>query len=136
MSAWTKGPWTVRVFEPCSVGMSTMSNEAFQSLAHAVVSGDRDYTVAHTEHKVADIVWEPIDRDYVRSKTIKSYKLDRTPHPDALLCAAAPEMAEALEGMLAEWDKFTRYGSPIAKASNERVNFARAALAKARGQKT
>lgn len=39
----------------------------------------------------------------------------------------------ALEGMLAEWDKFTRYGSPMAKAANERVNYARRAAAKARG---
>jgi hypothetical protein len=35
---------------------------------------------------------------------------------------------EALKGMLHEWDKFTRYGSPIAKASNENVNRARDVL--------
>jgi hypothetical protein len=34
----------------------------------------------------------------------------------------------ALEGMLMEWDKLSRYGSPMAKAANERVNFARATL--------
>lgn len=38
------------------------------------------------------------------------------------------ELVGALEGMLAEWDKFTRYGSPMAKASNENVNRATAAL--------
>jgi hypothetical protein len=37
-------------------------------------------------------------------------------------------LREALEGMLDEWDRFTRYGSPMAKAANERIAFARAAL--------
>jgi hypothetical protein len=44
----------------------------------------------------------------------------------------AAQLATALEGLLMEWDKLTRYGSPIAKAANERVTFARAVLAKAR----
>ena len=34
----------------------------------------------------------------------------------------------ALQGMIAEWDKLSRYGSPIAKAANEQVRAARAAL--------
>jgi len=34
----------------------------------------------------------------------------------------------ALEGMLAEWDKLTRYGSPLVKAANENVNRARSAI--------
>jgi hypothetical protein len=37
---------------------------------------------------------------------------------------------EALAGMVAEWDKMTRYGSPLAKAANENLTRARAALAK------
>lgn len=49
------------------------------------------------------------------------------------LIAAAPTMLEARRGMLREWDKLTRYGSPIAKAANERVAFARAAIAAATG---
>ena len=36
---------------------------------------------------------------------------------------------QAIEGLLAEWDKLTRYGSPMAKAANERIAFARTALA-------
>ena len=35
------------------------------------------------------------------------------------------QLAEALRGLLGEWDKFTRYGSPMAKLANERVNYAR-----------
>lgn len=35
---------------------------------------------------------------------------------------------EAIRGLLMEWDKFTRYGSPIAKAANERVAAARKLL--------
>ena len=34
----------------------------------------------------------------------------------------------ALRGMVTEWDKLSRYGSPLAKAANERVNAARRAL--------
>jgi len=34
----------------------------------------------------------------------------------------------ALQGIIAEWDKLSRYGSPIAKAANEQVRAARAAL--------
>ena len=49
-------------------------------------------------------------------------------HRDAVERA---ELLVCLQGMLAEWDKFTRYGSPIAKAANERVNAAMAAVAKA-----
>lgn len=40
--------------------------------------------------------------------------------------------AKALECMLAEWDKLTRYGSPMAKAANESVAFARATLERIR----
>jgi len=38
-------------------------------------------------------------------------------------------MMEALEAMVAEWDKMTRYGSPLAKAANENLKRARAVLA-------
>jgi hypothetical protein len=41
------------------------------------------------------------------------------------------EMLAALRGMLMEWEKLSRQGSPMAKAANERVNAARAAIAKA-----
>jgi hypothetical protein len=44
-------------------------------------------------------------------------------------------LREALEGMLHEWDKFTRYGSPMAKAANENVARARAALEMSGGVK-
>jgi hypothetical protein len=37
-------------------------------------------------------------------------------------------LLEALAGMLMEWDQLTRYGSPMAKAANERVTAARAAM--------
>jgi hypothetical protein len=43
-------------------------------------------------------------------------------------------MRAALEGLLSEWDKLTRYGSPMAKAANERVAFARAALSPSPGE--
>lgn len=40
------------------------------------------------------------------------------------------DLVAALKGMLSEWEKFSRYGSPLAKSANERVNAARAALAR------
>lgn len=51
----------------------------------------------------------------------------------ARLMAAAPALIAALEGMLQEWDQLTRYGSPLAKAGNERVAAARRALTAAQG---
>lgn len=39
------------------------------------------------------------------------------------------KLIDALQGSLAEWDKFTRYGSPMAKAANERIAHARDVLA-------
>lgn len=38
------------------------------------------------------------------------------------------KLREAGKTLLREWDKFTRYGSPLAKAANEGVNRARAAI--------
>lgn len=43
-------------------------------------------------------------------------------------CARIERLWHGLKGMLHEWDKIARYGSPMAKAANERVAFARAAL--------
>jgi len=42
--------------------------------------------------------------------------------------AEIERLRAALEGMLMEWDKLTRYGSPMAKAANERVAAAHRAL--------
>lgn len=53
---------------------------------------------------------------------------------NAKLIAAAPEMLVALQGMLSEWDQFTRYGSEIAKSANERINFARSVVEKVEAQ--
>jgi chromosome segregation ATPase len=38
------------------------------------------------------------------------------------------DLEAALRGMLDEWERLSRYGSPMAKAANERVNAARRAL--------
>ncbi len=69
------------------------------------------------------------------------YALNRADYDRACACVNAcagipterlgdvRNLANALEGMLSEWDKLTRYGSPMAKAANEQVAFACAALA-------
>lgn len=51
---------------------------------------------------------------------------ERTCDDIAVVRREKEEMLETLRGMLHEWDKFTRYGSPIAKAANENVRRARA----------
>jgi hypothetical protein len=38
------------------------------------------------------------------------------------------QLRDVIEGLLTEWDKLTRYGSPMAKAANERVAAARKML--------
>lgn len=35
------------------------------------------------------------------------------------------QLKEGIRGLLMEWDKFSRYGSPIAKAANEKIEAAR-----------
>ena len=50
---------------------------------------------------------------------------------NARLIAAAPKLLAALGAMVAEFDKFSRYGSPIAREANEAMRAARAAIAKA-----
>lgn len=44
------------------------------------------------------------------------------------------DLVLACEGLLAEFDKLTRYGSPMAIAANEAVAFARAAVASTRAK--
>lgn len=43
--------------------------------------------------------------------------------------ARAEKLEAALRALLGEWDKLSRYGSPLEKSGNEAVNFAREALA-------
>ena len=45
------------------------------------------------------------------------------------------ELEAALTSMLAEWEKFTRYGSPMAKHANITVTRARATLGKPDGDR-
>jgi hypothetical protein len=49
----------------------------------------------------------------------------------ALMRERAERAEAALRGMLEEWDRQSRYGSPMAKADNPRVQAARAVLATA-----
>jgi hypothetical protein len=43
-------------------------------------------------------------------------------------CHEDKQLRDVVEGLLMEWDKLTRYGSPMAKAANERVAAARKLL--------
>jgi len=52
---------------------------------------------------------------------------------NAKMKAELARLQEALEGMVAEWEKMTRYGSPLAKAANENLIRARAALTGSKG---
>lgn len=102
---WTKGPWMMAAKPSSVVGWPIVSQQgrSIANLNYVGFMGDGEGWKEFREESTAN----------------------------GSLIAAAPDLYEALEGMLAEWDKLTRYGSPIAKASNEAVNFARAALAKA-----
>lgn len=63
--------------------------------------------------------------------TVAYIGIARNDYDNANLIVAAPEMLAALRGMVAEFDKFSRYGSPIARDANEAMRHARAAIAKA-----
>jgi chromosome segregation ATPase len=56
----------------------------------------------------------------------KIWKLEPAARQDAKEKA---RLREALEGLLMDFDKLTQYGSPLARAANERTKAARAALA-------
>lgn len=53
---------------------------------------------------------------------------------NARLISAAPELFEAASALLAEFEKFSQYGSPMAVRANDAMNIAYAALRKARGE--
>jgi hypothetical protein len=52
------------------------------------------------------------------------------------LRAERDALLAALRGMIEEWERLSRYGSPMAKAANPRVNAARAAIANVIGRHT
>jgi hypothetical protein len=55
--------------------------------------------------------------------------------PVRSLGEAFPDVHRALKGMLDEWERMTCYGSPLAKAANQRVAFARRVLARLEGRR-
>ena len=72
-----------------------------------------------------------IRRGPVRSYMAHATTLAKLRHAEELLAAQAAQIAglrEVLIGMVAEYDQQARYGSPMAKAANPRVQAARAAI--------
>ena len=72
---------------------------------------------------------EPSELEYAWSVAeARNERICQVLEDNLALRARVAKLEAATQGMLDEWDKFTRYGSPMAKAANERVAFARAAL--------
>jgi hypothetical protein len=95
----------------------------YTGYAHQVLIGNTclGATVAHTKHQNYDrIEVVPIDRYYSEYRGVGPRKPHLTPHPDAQLIAAAPELYAAVQALL--------YQEPDAQ------NIALAALAKAEGR--
>lgn len=123
MAEHTPGPWSVEVIR-CSMGLE------YTGYAHKVKIGIHDYVVAFTEHKNYEhIHTEDIGNGYVRQTGIGPREPDLTPHPDAILIAAAPEMLAALELLFADVQDYEAWQRPC-----HAVDVARAAIAKARGE--
>lgn len=101
----TPGPWRTRVI-PAASGFE------YTPYAHQVVIGNREFTVAHNDHRNYD----KIEKRELSLKEmlatqglgdggcatheyfgVGSRKPDLTPHPDARLIAAAPDLLAACE---------------------------------------
>jgi hypothetical protein len=54
-------------------------------------------------------------------------------HANINLITAAPRLLSSLQGLLGEWEKLSRYGSPLAKLGNEAVRAAKEAIMDATG---
>lgn len=90
-TGWTPGPWTTRVI-PAALGLKRTG------YVHQVTIGGMDYTVAHHSHQNYDHIHkEDIGGGYARSIGIGRREPDLTPHPDARLIAAAPDLYSTLE---------------------------------------
>lgn len=91
-----KTPWTVKVRCLCS-------NLEETSYGHFVVIGGCSHLIAVTVSKnYESIKEEPLLDGDVRRTGVNYLKHDTTPHPDALLAAAAPDLFEACTTMLNE----------------------------------
>jgi hypothetical protein len=74
------------------------------------------------EHKYSSTPWAALaksQQEYYR-KAMRA-ALDQIPERES-------KFRQAIEGLLHEWELLTKYGSPIAKAANERIAFAKEVL--------
>jgi hypothetical protein len=69
--------------------------------------------------EITDLMNQP---DYVPAPDLRDATIVR-------LLATLVMAREGLDGMIAEWEKMTQYGSPLAKGANEQLGRARFALA-------
>lgn len=116
----TPGPWKVHV-GVAGHGMG------FNDIYHAFIKSDGGmHTVAFTKEITGDIETEDIGFGYVRRRLVNHRPTQRDPHPDALLIAAAPDMLEALKGLVGE--------SMDGEMFSTRIKAAMAAIAKAEGR--
>lgn len=124
---WSPGPWSV-VVEPASVSIDETS------YSHQVVIGKHTHTVAITTHQNYDAVHEtPLWNGCSRFVGVGRRDPDLTPHPDARLIAAAPELYDVLKAIT---DCYGVGFSPekFCEHVREFMEQGRAALAKARGE--
>lgn len=128
MAEHTPGPWKI-VVEPVSHSLKETG------YAHQVmIPGNYlPVTVAHHQHTNWDHIYtERFCGDYVRQTGEGSRPPDLTPHPDAVLIAAAPDLLAILEVMLREAEALdNEHGS---FGWDEAIEQARGAIAKARGE--
>jgi len=126
----TPGPWTVEV-RAASVGLEETD------YCHLVKKGIHEYSVACTTQKNFEhIVHKDLPNGYVESSGVGRIAHDLTPHPDAILIAAAPDLLSALNGLLQMYVAFINSGDAgnWNPEDESQVKAARAAIAKALGK--
>jgi hypothetical protein len=80
----------------------------------------RDAEIAHLRLRLNEVDAQLTAESHIHARECIALRAEKD--------AEIEQLKSITKGLLLEWDKLTKYGSPIAKAANERITAARAKL--------